>query len=168
LGQCAQKFVSRKQDMTDNPIDERELVLRALHAAWSAGKLDKVMGCLAARVTYTSNVGEPDKPFALEGKQQVKTYMQSILASCECASHVHRLEWRDGSAHARIGHVVRHKASGHELCGTFRQIARFRGSKICHIEEYYDAAKLMAFVRLIGAEQRDLDEEGGQLVPVTR
>jgi ketosteroid isomerase-like protein len=139
--------------MRANAEEKREETLRALHSAWSAEDLDKVLGCFATDVTYLSNKGEGEEPLILTGKDQLQAYLAAIVQDCECSSHIRRLTWREGALNATIGHIVRHRATGHELRGTFRQLARFRGYRIHRLEEYYDAAKIKAFVRLTQATE---------------
>ena len=137
--------------MRETSEQRNEEVLRALHTAWGRGLLDEVAQCVTDDLTYWSNIGNADEPLILIGKEAFQGFMQSITAKYDCSSSVRELTWREGRAHARIAHTVRHRESGHTLRGTFRQIADFRDGRIERIEEYYDAAKLQAFRRLVNA-----------------
>jgi ketosteroid isomerase-like protein len=137
--------------MRETSEQKNEQVLRALHAAWSRARLDEAAKCVTDDLIYWSNIGNADEPLILTGKQAFQGLMETIVAHYECSSTVRELTWREGRAHARIAHTIRHKESGHTLRGMFRQIADFRDSRIERIEEYYDAAKLQAFRRLVNA-----------------
>ena len=65
-------------------------------------------------------------------------------------SSLKAVRYRDGIVRTRLVVEIRHRATGHTLTCSLRQILRFDGFRIAEEEDYHDAAKLAAFWRLVG------------------
>jgi ketosteroid isomerase-like protein len=57
----------------------------------------------------------------------------------------------DGNvSYNQVEFMYRHRATGEMLSGRFRLVLHFEGNVIRRIEEYHDAERVNAFMRLVG------------------
>lgn len=111
-------------------------------------------------LVYWCNVGAIDgQPFSIEGKQGLRTLLQSVLSVAESASAMSFFQFEDGVGRSTVQAYVRHRRTGHEISGTYRQIVSFRGKRISMLEEFHDAAKMSAFWRMVTVDDRDADTD---------
>jgi len=105
-------------------------------------------------VTYWCNAGPLDGvPYTIEGKQSMRTFLRSITAVAESATATEHFQFEDGIGRALVEAYIRHRRTGLVLSGSYRQIVTFKGRKIVRLEEYHDAAKMMAFWRMVTSDQ---------------
>ena len=132
-------------------------ILEAAHAAWSKGDIEGVLNCYVDDLTYWCNTGGPDSgPLLIEGKEDFRAFLLSMQGT-EGHSVVEYFRFSDGIGRAQINAVIRHKLTGHRLAGSYRQVVTYRGNRIARLEEYYDAARMAAFWRLIAGQSIDDD-----------
>ena len=131
-------------------------VLAATHDAWSKGDLERMLVHFDDELTYWCNVGAIDgQPFTIDGKQGLRTLLQSVLSVAESASKISFFQFEDGIARSTVQAYVRHRRTGHEISGTFRQIVTYRGKRIVKLEEFHEAAKMSAFWRMVTVDDGD-------------
>jgi ketosteroid isomerase-like protein len=128
-------------------------VVDAAYRAWSRGDVEGVLSQYTEDLTYWSNVGGPDgAPLTIEGKPAFRLFVEGIAATMESASVLEQFRLTDGIGHARVEFYVRHKLTRHALSGAYRQVTTFKNGRIVRAEQFHDAARTAAFMRLI-AEQ---------------
>jgi hypothetical protein len=59
---------------------------------------------------------------------------------------------RDGVGRSKIECYIRHKTTHHTLVGSYRQLVTYRDNRIARTEEFHDAAKMIAFWKMISGE----------------
>ncbi len=105
-------------------------------------------------LVYWCNAGSLDGiPYIIEGKQELRTFLRSILSVAESATATEHFQFEDGIGRAKVEAYIRHRRTGHVLSGSFRQIVTFRNRKIVRLEEYHDAAKMAAFWRMVTTDE---------------
>lgn len=125
-------------------------VLDALHAAWSDGRLDDLSNLLTEDFEYLCNAGLADgNPLSLKGRDSFMRFWLPLRKQIDTTTVPETFKMLGDVARLHVQSWIRHKPTGYELRGSYRQIATFRDGRICAIEEYHDAAKLMAFWALI-------------------
>lgn len=115
--------------------------------------MDAVLRLCDDDVIYWFNAGGPrPRPLMIAGKPVLRDFLDAMssVTECVCVSEHFRLIGNVGRA--RIEGFVRHRKTGHALVSSFRQQVTFRNRKILRIDEYHDAAKTVAFWRLIAGE----------------
>lgn len=136
-------------------LDEHRarIILESSHAAWSRGDVEGVLDHFNDDIVYCCNTGGPDGgPLILDGKEPYRQMLEQIADVAESVSVPEYFRFNDGVARAKIECYIRHKTTRHTLVGSYRQLATFRGSKIVRMEEFHDAAKMIAFWRMISGE----------------
>lgn len=136
-------------------LDEHraKMILDLSHAAWSRGDVEGVLSCFTDDVTYCCNTGAPDGgPLVVIGKKAYREMLQPIADVAESISVSEYFRFTDGVGRAKIECYIRHKKTHHTLVGSYRQLVAYRGDKIERLEEFHDAAKMVAFWRMISGE----------------
>ncbi|MFA5898790.1 MAG: hypothetical protein WC829_06715 [Hyphomicrobium sp.] len=136
-------------------LDEHRarIILEATHAAWSRGDVDDLLGHFDDDITYCCNTGGPDGgPLIIVGKQAYREMLTQITDVAESVSVPEYIRFSDGICRANIECYIRHKITRHTMVGSYRQLATFRADKIVRMEEFHDAAKMIAFWRMISGE----------------
>lgn len=136
-------------------LDEHRarMILDQSHAAWSRGDIEGVLGCFSDDVTYCCNTGAPDGgPLIIVGKSEYRAMLQPIIAVAESVSVPEYFRFADGVGRAKVDCYIRHRTTHHTLVGSYRQIATFSGGRISRLEEFHDAAKMIAFWRMISGQ----------------
>jgi ketosteroid isomerase-like protein len=129
------------------------MILQATHAAWSTGDVEGVVSHFVDDVTYFCNTGGPDGgPLTIQGKKPYREFLQQIVEVAESVSVSEYFRFADGIGRAKIECYIRHKTTRHTLVGSYRQLVTYRGDKIERLEEFHDAAKMIAFWRMISGE----------------
>jgi len=129
-------------------------VLDATHDAWSKGEIERVLSHYVDDLTYWCNAGSLDgTPYVIEGKQEFRTFLRSIVAVAESVSVSEHFQFEDGIGRAKVEAYIRHRRTGHVLSGSYRQVVTFRGRKILRLDEFHDAAKMAAFWRLVTSDE---------------
>jgi ketosteroid isomerase-like protein len=136
-------------------LDEHRarMILEATHAAWSNGDVAGVVRHFVDDVTYFCNTGGPDGgPLTISGIKPYREVLQQIIDVAESVSVSEYFRFEDGVGRAKIECYIRHKTTRHTLVGSYRQLVTYRGDKIERLEEFHDAAKMIAFWRMISGE----------------
>ncbi|KAB2941577.1 MAG: hypothetical protein K8F92_11320 [Hyphomicrobium sp.] len=129
------------------------MILDSSHAAWSRGDIEGVLSNYVDDLTYYCNTGGPDGgPLSIVGKQALRHMLQPIADVAESVSVSEYFRFSDGIGRAKIECYIRHKTTHHTLVGSYRQLVTYRGNRIARMEEFHDAAKMIAFWRMISGE----------------
>lgn len=127
--------------------------LNATHAAWSKGDIDGVLAHYVDDLVYWCNTcGRDGSPLTIVGKADFRAFLEPIARIAESMSVPELFRFEDGVARAQVECYIKHRQTGLSLSGSYRQLAMFRGSQICRLEEFHDAAKMAAFWRLVAGE----------------
>jgi ketosteroid isomerase-like protein len=130
----------------------RELV-DAAYAAWSRGDVEEILAQYDDEVTFWSNVGgATGEPLTIIGKTAFRAFVESLAREMEGVTVTEHFHFANGIARAKVEYYVRHKATRQVMSGSYRQITRFRGGRIARVEQYHDAARTAAFLRMTSDE----------------
>ncbi len=136
-------------------LDEHRarMIVESAHAAWSRGDVDGVVRHCADDITYFCNTGGPDGgPLTIVGKEAYREFLQQIVDVAESVSVPEYFRFEDGVGRTTIDCYIRHKTTRHTLVGSYRQLVTYDGPWIVRLEEFHDAAKMIAFWRMISGE----------------
>jgi ketosteroid isomerase-like protein len=136
-------------------IDEHRarLILNQTHAAWSRGDIEGVLSQYVDDLTYFCNTGGPDGgPLLITGKGALRDMLRSIVDVAESVSVPEYFRLADGVGRSTIECYIRHRTTRHVLVGSYRQLITYRGDRIERLEEFHDAAKMIAFWQMISGE----------------
>lgn len=136
-------------------LDEHRarMILDSSHAAWSRGDIEGVLSNYVDDLTYYCNTGGPDGgPLSIVGKEALRDMLQAIADVADSVSVSEYFRFNDGVGRAKIECYIRHRKTHHTLVGSYRQLVTYRGNKIARMEEFHDAAKMIAFWRMISGE----------------
>ena len=129
----------------------REL-LYALHDAWNARDLERLISYYVDEMTHWSNVGGPDcGALSIIGKDAFRAYLEATSVM-ESISVPHNFRFAGGLGRASVEFYVRDSKTGHRHTGTYRQVVSYRDDKILRIETYHDAKALTAYCELISGK----------------
>jgi ketosteroid isomerase-like protein len=129
------------------------MILDQTHAAWSRGDVDGLLRNYVDDVTYFCNTGGPDGgPLTISGKQAYAEMLKMIADVAESVSVPEYFRFQDGIGRAKVECYIRHKVTRHTLVGSYRQLITYRGDRIERMEEFHDAAKMIAFWRMVTGE----------------
>lgn len=136
-------------------LDEHRarMIVESAHAAWSRGDVDGAVRYCADGITYFCNTGGPDGgPLTIVGKEAYRQFLQQIVDVAESVSVPEYFRFEDGVGRTTIDCYIRHKTTRHTLVGSYRQLVTYDGPWIVRLEEFHDAAKMIAFWRMISGE----------------
>lgn len=154
--------------MTLDELNARA-ILDGAHAAWSKGDVDAMLRYCDDDVVYWCNAGGPRrKPLTIVGKPVFRDFLEAVTAVTESICVMEYFRLVDGVGRAKIEGCVRHRFSGHALVCSFRQVVTFRDRRILRIDEYHDAAKMVAFWRIVAGEAVDVAAFGDGGADVAR
>jgi ketosteroid isomerase-like protein len=129
------------------------MILDLSHAAWSRGDVEGVLSCFTDDITYSCNTGAPDGgPLVIVGKTDYRAMLQPIVDVAESVSVAEYFRYDEGIGRAKIECYIRHRTTRHTLVGSYRQLVTYRGDRIARLEEFHDAAKMIAFWQMISGE----------------
>ncbi len=132
--------------------------LEAAHVALGSGNIASMLSHCDDDIIYWCNAGGlRAKPLRVVSKLALSDYLESVAWVAESISVVDRFQFRDGVGHAKVSGIVRHRRSGVTLFSSFRQVVTFRNRKIVRLDEYHDAARVVAFWRLVASEASDIE-----------
>ena len=125
-------------------------ILEAAHAAWNRQNLEDMLTCYHDDITYYNNTGGIDgNVLKLYGKEDMRAFLQPVLDIADCISVPLTFNYRDDVGRAQVEVVIRHRQSGMELKGTYRQFVTFQNFQIIALEEFHDAARMKAFWTMV-------------------
>lgn len=135
---------------------QAEAVVNAVHSAWSEGDLDRLLSYYCPDIIYTCNGESGGLPVKLVGRDAMRQFLAPILVAAESVCVVDRFTFDGTVARTRVESSIKHRKTSFVLSGNFRQVMRFEGVQISHLDEFHDAAKLNAFWRLVAQSEQDL------------
>lgn len=140
--------------MTD-PV--AEIALAAMKT-YASGDLDAFMEMLTDDVAYALYLDEAELPFA--GETVGKVLLRQRIAQMHDAFDYilfrpFPLHVTGRAAHNQVEFMYRHKATSEVLSGRFRFVLTVTEQRVSRIEEYHDAERVKAFVRLVGGVKAD-------------
>ncbi|MFT3731646.1 MAG: nuclear transport factor 2 family protein [Hyphomicrobium sp.] len=125
--------------------------MESAQEAWNSGSVEGVLDKYVDDIVYTTNTGGPNgESLTIRGKENVRLRFQKAMEVIDSRSHLESARWENGLVRTRLTAELRHRATGHCLQLSLRQVLRFRGFRIAEMQDFHDAAKLAAFWRLIG------------------
>jgi ketosteroid isomerase-like protein len=125
-------------------------VIEAAHEAWNNGNVEGMLAAYVDDLTYVSNTGPDGQSLVINGKADFRARFEPIMSIVEAKTFIEDFRFLGTTARIRFSTYVRHRETGHELTGTYREVCTFRGLKICKIEDFHDAARMAAFWQLVG------------------
>lgn len=138
--------------MTPTEAEARRII-EQVYAAWNAGDIDRMLTFFCDDLVYHSNTGGFDgEPITIHDKGPFRELYSSVLVAAESSVAVTNFQFDQGIARTQQTAITRHRTTGHELVGSYRQLTEFRDGKISKVEQFHDAARMAAFWRLIQME----------------
>jgi ketosteroid isomerase-like protein len=142
---------------------QAEMIVNACHLAWSSRDLDRMLSFYSPHIIYTCN-GEPEGPpnvtVRYVGRSAMRGFLSPLLEVAESVSVVEGFQFDGEKARVNVACYLRHYRTGIVLSGQFRQVVRFEGGMISHLEEFHDAAKLATFWKLVSSTEAMLATTG--------
>ena len=128
-------------------------ILVSAHNAWSKGAVELLLSHYTDDMIYWCDAGViRGVPFQIDGKPEMRTFLRSILAVAESASAVVDFKLEGNIGHATIDAHVRHRRTGREIAGSYRQVVTFRGRKIMRADEFHDSDRMSQFWRMVSVD----------------
>lgn len=127
-------------------------VVRAIYQAWIRQDLDSVLEHFADDAAYTLHIDDEAVPTGGRaiGQAHIRGRLERHLEIFE--QLLYRpgpLTTDGGTVRTRIEYWYRHRASAHDINGYFRHVWVISEGRVVSIDEYHDAAKFAAFMRLV-------------------
>lgn len=129
--------------------DTAKAIVEAAHAAWNAGSIEGMLQKYVDDLVYVTNTGPDGSSLTIRGREAFRARFEPIMGIVEAKTTIQHFHYDGRLARVRFGAYVRHRRTGHEMTGSYRQIIEFRGFQICRLEDFHDAAKMAAFWRLV-------------------
>jgi ketosteroid isomerase-like protein len=155
LGAARQGAGSPREGLGSMDLDEHRarVILESTLAAWSNADIDALVSHFVDDMTYFCNTGGPDGgPLTIVGKRTYREMLQQIVDVAESVCVSEYFRFANGVGRAKIECYIRHKTTRHTLVGSYRQLITYRGDRIERMEEFHDAAKMIAFWQMISGE----------------
>lgn len=131
--------------------DSAEIV-RKVWQLWAARDKAGTLRLFDDDILYALCIPEEVLPFGGEtrGKASVADRLQTILNIFDTVRYEGSVTWvRDSLVHGNVDYCFRHKATGEELDGVLRIVARVENGRIVSWREATDAPRVHAFMRLV-------------------
>lgn len=126
-------------------------VIESFNKLWAAGDLEAAMSLVAGDAIYVLHVAEAALPFGGEtrGKDAIRQAFLKMRSDFDYVLYRPFPMVVDGDmARGQVEFMYRHRKSGEQMSGRFRLVWTVRNGLIVRCEEYHDAAKIEAFMRL--------------------
>lgn len=129
-------------------------IIEAYHAGWSKADVKGMMELCHRDIELRLFNAAPDGgTLHLSGKSAVTDFLVPISIIASSATVPIRIRYADGVARTQVAASVRHKATGHSVHGTYRQIIRFDGRAILGSDEYHDTSMMRAFWDMVREDE---------------
>jgi ketosteroid isomerase-like protein len=129
--------------------EQARQIVYSIHDAWNRRDLERMLSFYDEDVTFFANLGGPNgEGTIIEGKPKFLEAM-SGWARLECMSVPQLFRFENGVARASVEFFIKDPKTGQSHSSSYRQIATFRKGRILRLENYHDAAALMAFISLM-------------------
>jgi len=138
------------------PMNTNHKLMVSLIESWQAEDVEQTLALCHADVVFVLNADAETLPYAVEarGKAAVRTLMSEMLAVWERLSYSQALLGTDGDiGRVQTSYKLRHRPSGEILSGTKRSVVQIRDGLVTEIKQHEDAARLAAFLRLVGRDR---------------
>jgi ketosteroid isomerase-like protein len=124
------------------------LVERA-HEAWANGDFETTLSCYVDDMVHITNTAGNGEPFILNGKEAFRARFEPVMQVVDSKTFIIDFRFFETFARIRFQTYMKHRATGFEYNGVYREICTFRGDKIEKIEDFHDAARMAAFWRMV-------------------
>jgi ketosteroid isomerase-like protein len=143
--------VARGKRTSTIHIETITAILESAREAWNAGSIEGVLDKYVDDVVYITNTGGPNgESLTIRGKENLRRHFKAAVDVVDCQSRLEAVRYEGGLVRTRVSVDLCHRASGHSMTCSLRQILRFEGFRIAESRDFHDAAKLAAFWRLVG------------------
>jgi ketosteroid isomerase-like protein len=135
-------------------------VVESFLACWSVQDVEMTIEHVHEDFVYALYISETALPYGGEtrGKDNVRAVLYAILAEFDYLRYDPEIISVDGDmVRVAVAFVYHHRRTGENLSGTKRFVIHLRDGLITRIDEYHDAAKVEAFMRLT-AQRTEADE----------
>lgn len=125
------------------------------NAARENDDIDGALACFADDAVYVLHIADTALSFGGEksGKDAIRSAFDRMRSDFDFILYRPFPLSGDGEAvRGQVEFIYRHKHSGEHLSGRFRLVWTVRDGLIVRCEEYHDAARIEAFMRLFGGE----------------
>jgi ketosteroid isomerase-like protein len=136
----------------DLNYDTAKAIVEAAHAAWNAGSVEGMLEKYVDDMVYATNTGPDGSLLTIRGKEDFRARFEPVMKIVDATTSMQSFRFDGDAARIRFNTCVRHRQTGQEMTGSFRQLVQFRGFKICRLEDFHDAAKMAAFWRLVAMQ----------------
>ena len=133
----------------DLNYETAKAIVEAAHAAWNTGSVEGMLEKYVDDMVYATNTGPDGSLLMIRGKEDFRARFEPVMAIIDSRTSMQSFRFDGDAARVRFKTFVRHRQTGQEMIGSYRQLVQFRGFKICRLEDFHDAAKLAAFWRLV-------------------
>ena len=140
-------------------MDNRAVVGSFL-ACWSVQDVEMTVAHVHDDFVYALYISETALPYGGEtrGKDNVRAVLYAILAEFDYLRYDPEIISVEGDVvRVAVAFVYHHRRTGEDLSGTKRMVLQLADGLITRIDEYHDAAKVEAFMRL-AAQRTEADE----------
>lgn len=131
-------------------MDNRAIVESFL-ACWSVQDVEMTIAHVHDDFVYALYISETALPYGGEtrGKDNVRAVLYAILAEFDYLRYDPAIVSIEGDVvRTSVAFVYHHRRTGENLSGTKRMVLQLKDGLITRIDEYHDAAKVEAFMRL--------------------
>ena len=134
---------------------DAEGVVEGLYAAWRLQDVDTTLAYCADEMRYTVHQPEGISGIGgvVSGKPALRSYLEAICATWEFAVLTPVILYVDSTVvreQTRFSSV--HRRSGLPLAGTKRHIWHIENGRVVNCDEYQDAVRIRAFLRMAEAQ----------------
>ena len=140
------------QDQIGRFVDPKAVVETGMRA-WAALDIDAALVCFAPGAVHVLHVSETALAFGGEtvGHAAIRARFLAMHDQFEYLLYRPMNFRAEGDVvRGTVEFMYRHRASGEILSGQSRKVLTVRGGLITRFDEYHDAARIEAFMRLFG------------------
>lgn len=140
-------------------MDNRAVVGSFL-ACWSVQDVEMTIAHVHDDFVYALYISETALPYGGEtrGKDNVRAVLYAILAEFDYLRYEPEVISVEGDVvRVTVAFTYHHRRTGENLSGTKRFVIHLKDGLMARIDEYHDAAKVEAFMRLT-AQRTEADE----------
>jgi ketosteroid isomerase-like protein len=131
--------------------EDVETVLEAVFEAWNARDIPTMLQHFAGDLVFVEHAGPGGRSYKVRhGAPAFGGYLQTYLDVADCVSTMNHLAWDGIYARTVIAFSLHHRATRLRHVGRFRQVIRFRGRLVSHLDEYHDVDAASSFWGMIG------------------
>lgn len=142
----------KKQPRREQPIniDIIKAILESAQEAWMAGSIDGVLDKYVDDPVYIANTGPKGELLTIRGKEGLRRRFTAAMEVLDSRVRFESIRVENGLVRTRMTARLEHRATGHNMTCTLRQILRFEDFRIAEQQDFHDAPKMAAFWKLVG------------------